>query len=76
MTQKDNSSGLEAFAMLSQLGLTMALPIPLCALAGRWLDDKLGTGMIFFVILLCLGIAGGTVGAYRLIKAITKIKKD
>lgn len=79
MTDKKNSSGsgsgLEAFALISQLGLTIALPIVLGAAAGHWLDEKLGTKVIFFLILLCLGIAGGFAGAYRQITAVSKWKK-
>ncbi len=68
-------SGLEAFALISQLGMTLALPIVLGAVAGNWLDERLGTGMIFFLILLFLGIAGGLAGAYRLIADVGKRKK-
>lgn len=68
-------SGLEAFALFSQLGLTMAFPIALGAIAGHWLDGKLGTGVACLIIFLLLGIAGGIVGAYRQITAVTKRKK-
>ncbi|HWQ77958.1 MAG TPA: AtpZ/AtpI family protein [Anaerovoracaceae bacterium] len=68
-------SGLEAFALISQLGLTMALPIVLGAAAGHWIDVKLGTGMVFFLVLLCFGLAGGFIGAYHLIVVIGKRKK-
>lgn len=68
-------SGLEALALTSQLGLTIALPIVLGAVAGHWLDEKLGTKMIFFLILLILGIAGGFAGAYHQITAVGKWKK-
>lgn len=68
-------SGLEAFALISQLGLTIALPIVLGAAAGHWLDEKFGTKVIFFLILLILGIAGGFAGAYRQIAAVGKWKK-
>lgn len=68
------ATGLGATVMLSQLGLTMALPILLGALGGHWLDGKLGTGMIFFILLLCMGIAGGIVGAYRQIMDVIKKK--
>jgi len=68
-------SGLEALTLITQLGLTIAVPIVLGAVAGHWLDGKLGTGMIFFLILLCLGIAGGFVGAYRQIITVGKKKK-
>lgn len=68
-------SGLEALTLFTQLGLTMAAPIIFGALAGHWLDGKLGTGMIFLVVLLCLGIAAGFMGAYHQIMAVTKKKK-
>lgn len=64
------SSGLDAFALVSQLGLTIAIPIILGAVCGHWLDEKLGTGMIFFLILICLGIAGGFISAYHQIRKI------
>lgn len=69
------SSGLEALTLITQLGLTIAVPIVLGAVAGHWLDGKFGTGMIFFLILMCLGIAGGFVGAYRQIITVGKKKK-
>lgn len=69
-------SGLEAFALVSQLGLTIALPVVLGAAAGHWIDVRLGTGMIFFLILLLLGLVGGFTGAYRLITAVGKHKKS
>ncbi|MDD3168049.1 MAG: AtpZ/AtpI family protein [Eubacteriales bacterium] len=68
------NAGLEALTLLTQLGLTMAIPIVLGAVAGHWIDGKLGTGMIFLLILLCLGIAGGIIGAYRQIMLVTKHK--
>lgn len=64
------SSGLEAFTLVSQLGLTIAIPILLGAVGGHWLDKKLDTGMVFFLILICLGIAGGFISAYHQIKKI------
>ena len=67
-------SGFEALALVSQLGLTIAIPIVLGAYGGHWLDEKLGTGMIFSIVLLCVGIAGGVVGAYRQVMMVTKKK--
>jgi ATP synthase protein I len=69
-------SGLEAFALITQLGLTIALPVVLGAAAGHWIDGKLGTGLVFFLILLLLGLAGGFTGAYRQITSLGKRKKD
>ncbi len=70
-----SSSGLGPLVMISQLGLTTVTPIVLGAVAGHWLDGKFGTGMIFFLILLCLGIAGGFISAYRQIMTVVKPKK-
>lgn len=65
-------SGLEALVLVNQLGLTIAIPIVAGAAGGRWIDEKLGTGFIFTLILLCLGIAAGILGAYRLVAAVQK----
>lgn len=67
-------SGFETLALVPQLGLTIAIPIVLGAYAGHWIDGKLGTGVIFSIILLFVGIAGGIVGAYRQVMMITKKK--
>lgn len=69
------SGGLEAITLVTHLGLTIAIPIVIGAAAGHWLDEKLGTGVIFSLILLMLGIVGGLVGAYRLIVALGQKKK-
>lgn len=69
------SSGLDAITLCSQLGLTIAVPIILGMLGGNWLDKKLGTGHIFFLILLTLGIVAGFVSAYRQIMGTIGKKK-
>jgi Uncharacterized protein conserved in bacteria len=77
--KKKNSSFnsvLEAFAFIPQISFTIVTPIILGALAGHWLDGKLGTGMIFLLILLCLGIAGGFYGAYRQMTILGGWKKQ
>lgn len=68
-------AGLEALVLFSQLGLTMAIPILLGAIGGHWLDEKLGTKVLFLILLLCLGIVGGIAGAYRQITVVTKGKE-
>lgn len=68
-------SGLESMTLITQLGLIIAIPIVLGAMGGHWLDGKFGTGMIFSLILLCLGIAGGIGGAYHQVTNVVKWKK-
>ena len=71
---KNKGNGYEALVLCTQLGLTLATPIVLGALVGHWIDDKLGTNMIFLILFLILGIAGGAVSAYRQVMTITKGK--
>lgn len=68
-------AGLQSLTLVTQLGLTIAIPIVLGAMAGHWLDVKFGTGMILSIILIFLGIAGGIAGAWHLITAVVKWKK-
>jgi ATP synthase protein I len=68
-------SGLEALTLVSQLGLTIAIPIVLGAVAGHWIDGKLNTGMVFFLVLVCLGVVGGLAGAYRQVMTLGKRRK-
>lgn len=56
-----------AFALVGQLGLTVAAGGLLGTLAGYGLDRWLGTAPGFLIGGLLFGLAGGAVGAYRLI---------
>ncbi len=60
-------SMLRAFALVSQLGLTVVAGGLLGGLGGYWLDRWLGTAPGFLTGGLLFGLAGGAVGAYRLI---------
>lgn len=68
-------TSLESLTLITQLGLTISIPIVLGAMAGRWLDGKFGTGIVFSMLLLFLGIGGGIAGAYHLVTAVIKWKK-
>jgi predicted F0F1-ATPase subunit len=74
-TKEEVRTDLEAFTVISQTGLMIVIPIVLGAAAGHWLDEKLGTEIIFFVILLLFGIAAGFYGAYDQINSVIKWKK-
>jgi ATP synthase protein I len=74
-TKEEVRTDLVAFTVISQTGLMIVIPIVLGAAAGHWLDEKLGTGIIFFVILLLVGIAAGFYGAYDQINSVIKWKK-
>lgn len=56
-----------AFALIGQLGLVVVSGGAVSALGGYALDGWLGTSPGFFLGGLLFGLAGGGVGAYRLI---------
>lgn len=68
----------ENFALMMQLGLTMAGSIIFCFFIGLYLDKWLGTRGIFLIIGILLGIIGGGVTVYRQIQDMLtdKHKKD
>lgn len=61
-------------SLLSQLGLIMLIPILGLSFLGKFIDNKLNTGPIFFLILLVLGIGGGFMGVYKTVKVFIKRK--
>ncbi|MGI6751633.1 MAG: AtpZ/AtpI family protein [Anaerovoracaceae bacterium] len=69
---KGKVTGLQALSLWTQLGLSLAGPIVLGVLAGRWLDGKLHTGMLFSIILLLVGIATGASGAYGMVRDLIR----
>ncbi len=57
----NKKSIFENLALLSYLGVAMIVPIALTLFAGRWLDEKLGTGPLFLFIFVVIG----TLAAFR-----------
>lgn len=64
----------ENFALVMQIGLTMAGCLLFTFFIGLYLDKWLGTKGLFLVIGILLGIAGGGVTVYRQIMDMLKDK--
>lgn len=62
-----NNKVIRALLLISQLGISMMVPIFLCVYAGNFLDEKLHTGF-FMPLLLALGIAAAFRNVYYLLK--------
>ena len=62
-----NNKVIKALLLISQLGISMMVPIFLCVYAGNFLDKKLHTGFIM-PLLLALGIAAAFRNVYYLLK--------
>ncbi len=57
---------VQALAVASQFGITLALSVVLGYFVGHWLDDRLNTSVIFTLIGVLLGLVGATTNTVRL----------
>jgi F0F1-type ATP synthase assembly protein I len=62
----------QALAVASQFGITLAISVVLGYLAGHWIDDRLGTGIIFTLIGVLLGLVAAVLNTVRLYKALMR----
>lgn len=69
---KYNKSVFQTLTLISQLGLSMIVPILLCTYAGVWLEEKFS--FPFTIIFIVLGILAGGRNVYALLK--DSIKKE
>lgn len=61
-------STVQALAIASQFGVSLAVAVGVGLLVGQWLDGRLGTGLLFTLVGVFLGLAGAgmtTVTLYR-----------
>ncbi|MFA5523171.1 MAG: AtpZ/AtpI family protein [Tissierellales bacterium] len=74
MKPKESSKILRNLALISQVGISMLVPI----LGGTWLgitiDEKLGTGAIFFLIFIVLGVVSAFVTLFKITVGSNKRK--
>lgn len=64
---KDNFGVLQALALLSQIGITIIVPVIAGVYLGNKIDVFLGTKAIFLVVFIILGVLVGFRSAYRLL---------
>lgn len=62
----------ENLALLTQLGLSVAVPPILCLYAANWLRSRLDLGLWIMVIGLLLGLGGAAVNVWKLWKMIER----
>lgn len=60
------TSALQNLALLSQIGISMIVPIGIGLYIGKWLDDKLGTGPIFLFIFILMGVGSAFMSLFKL----------
>jgi F0F1-type ATP synthase assembly protein I len=64
------------FALFTEIGLALFVTTLAGALAGRWLDEQLGTTPILIIVGFLLGALLGAVADWRLISRFLEQIKD
>jgi hypothetical protein len=64
------------FALFTEIGLALFVTTLGGALAGRWLDEQLGTTPILVIVGFLLGALLGAVADWRLISRFLETLKD
>lgn len=67
---KGNKGVAKSLTMISQVGISMLVPIFLCCMLGLFLEDK--TGWPAFIPLFILGALAGMRNVYLMLAAIYK----
>ena len=62
----------QALAVASQFGIALAVSVVLGYFVGQWLDGRLGTGIIFTLIGVLLGLIGSAMNTVRLYRALMR----
>ena len=71
---KYKKSGWNTFALISQLGISIIVPIILCTFVGTFLEEKFSISIT--VPMIVLGVLAGARNAYVLAKQAIKELKD
>ena len=56
--KEDWSKVYQSFALVTQFGITMLVPIALCSFLGWYLDQRLGTEFLFVLLFFVGALAG------------------
>ncbi len=70
-------SWISALALLSQLGIAMAVPIFGCMLVGNWIDEATGKSPLWLVVFIVLGVGAAFRNLFHIMtKEIKKGDRD
>ena len=71
---KYKQSVFRTFALISQLGISILVPVLLCAIFGSWLEGKVSFPV--FIPLVILGVLAGMRNAYFLARHANEDPED
>jgi F0F1-type ATP synthase assembly protein I len=72
---KIDANILKALGLITQIGISMMIPIALCLFLGQYLDEKLGTSPWLLIIFIVLGVLAAFRNLYMLTISFTKSDK-
>ncbi|WP_129599334.1 AtpZ/AtpI family protein [Anaerophilus nitritogenes] len=65
--RKSNYDIMKNITLITQIGISMIVPIFICIYIGNWLDKKLGTNFIFLLIFIILGVGASFLNVYKMV---------
>lgn len=71
---KYKKSVYTTFAMISQVGISMVVPILLCTYAGVWLEEKFD--FPFTVIMIVLGVLAGVRNVIAMVYKMKRVAEE
>ena len=71
---KSSKKVVQTFSLISQLGISMIVPVILCTIVGVWLEKKLSVSLT--IIFIILGVLAGARNVYTLVKHASKSIAD
>lgn len=74
MSRKLDFKSLRNLSLITHIGLVMVLPIIGSVVLGNWLDEKLGTNIIFTIVCIVLGVITSFLNLYKI--SIKKIEES
>ncbi|MCK9268569.1 MAG: AtpZ/AtpI family protein [Alkaliphilus sp.] len=71
----EDRKGLENFALITQVGMSMVIPILLGVYIGKKLDDWLNKSPLFLLIFIVIGVAAAFTNLFKVIEKTSGDKK-
>ncbi len=76
IVKKNDENPWRALALVSAIGIDLAICVIAGVWVGNWLDGRLGSEPLFLIIGILLGLTVGILVIIRLIKPFTEDNKD
>lgn len=66
---------LKNLVYVTQIGISMVVPIIMALYIGKWIDDKFGTRPLFLLIFILFGVISSFMNLFKMADQATKGKQ-